>query len=81
MKVCLYLEQEKMDPQPNNNIVGSAAAGSSVLEYPEMGGKGVGVQNVVIEKFRAEGLLRQVNISREAETVCKDIEFYISSEG
>ncbi len=70
-------KQEKIEC--TNNIVGSAT-GNSVLEYPETTNV-VQMQNVVTEKFRAEGLLRQVDISQEAEAVCKYIDFNISSGG
>ncbi len=68
-----------MDNPPTHNIVGADPAGNSVLEHPEMGDKDICMQNLVLEKFGAEGLLRQVNISREAEAVCKDIDSHISS--
>ncbi len=69
----------KQNIECTNNIVGSAT-GNDVLEYPETTNV-VQMQDVVTEKFRAEGLLRQVDISQEAEAVCKYIDFNISSGG
>ncbi len=75
-------EKKEENNTKNNIVMGSTVAvvENFVLGYPEMENKVAGgMQNIIAEKFRSEGLLRQVNISRESEAVCNDIDIHILS--